>query len=79
MGQDFHPPFTIIPSDLAVREAAKPGKRRASEDDNAARPQKKNMSVCWAFIRENAALPLTRATLGRQDADGQPTGDSGVD
>jgi hypothetical protein len=79
VGQDFHPPFTIIPSDLAVREAAKPVKRRASEDDIAARPQKKTMPVFIPFVREIEASPLTRTTLGRQDAGGQPTGDSGVD
>ncbi|KAJ5106751.1 Ubiquitin-activating enzyme [Penicillium angulare] len=42
--QDFHPPFPTIPSDLTVREAAKPGKRSAPEDDIAARPQKKTMT-----------------------------------
>ncbi|KAJ5165923.1 hypothetical protein N7492_006219 [Penicillium capsulatum] len=43
-GQDFHPLITTIPSDLAVREAAKPEKRRASEDDIAASPKKKTMT-----------------------------------
>jgi hypothetical protein len=58
VGQGFHPLITIIPSDLTVREAAKPEKRRASEDDTAARPQKKIMTVCFRLVG-NTALALT--------------------
>lgn len=51
MERDFQPLISIIPSDLAVRESAKPGKRRASEDDTSTRPQKKNMTVCRSDLK----------------------------
>lgn len=62
-GQDFHPLITTIPSDLAVREAAKPEKRRASNDDIAALPKKKTMTVCGvAWSRRIATDPIPRRT-----------------
>lgn len=62
--QDFHPLVTIIPSDLAVREAAKPGKRRASEDDTATWPSKKIMTVSSHGSRRDLCI-ATNSTLLR--------------
>jgi hypothetical protein len=68
-GRDFQPLISIIPSDLAVRESAKPGKRRASEEDTAARPQKKIMSVRLPY-RPRVA-PTSRIATNTQHQDGK--------
>lgn len=70
----FHLPIFIIPSNIPVRDAAKPEKRRASEDPVGARPEKRNMTV-WIILALKLGLRLTTSIAGRQDAGREPTRD----
>lgn len=65
-GKAFIPPFTI-PSEIPVREAPKPGKRRASIEV-IARPEKKTMTVCLAFKTLLSIYCMEQGTDNIQDS-----------
>lgn len=68
----FHLPISIILSNIPVRDAAKPEKRRASEDPVGARPEKRTMTV-WMVLTLKLRLRLTCSIAGRHDAGREPT------